>query len=101
MLWILKKCEEGEIPIGRALRDIKADEIITIHITSGIWFCDAIKFFMDNLGVAQSGGALGLGPRDRWFDSSHPDLRTTWPSGKATICKTVYIGSNPIVVSKI
>ena len=29
---------------------------------------------MGKLGVAKSGIAFGLGPKERWFESSHPDL---------------------------
>lgn len=49
---------------------------------------------------------VGLKNQRQRFDSSHPHKMSGWPSGQATVCKTVirvtpYAGSNPVPDSKL
>ena len=41
----LRPTEDGENPIGRAKRDIKAGETISVYMTGSIWLSDDIEFF--------------------------------------------------------
>jgi hypothetical protein len=41
----IRPYQPGDLPIGRAMRDIKAGESIKIEIHGGYMFSDAIEFF--------------------------------------------------------
>ena len=56
---------------------------------------------VEHLLAKEKVASSSLAARSFFYRTVCPINMATWPSGKARVCKTLIIGSNPIVASKI
>ena len=61
--------------------------------------CAGIVQLVEHLLAKEKVASSSLAARSFFYRGSFSDM-ATWPSGKARVCKTLIIGSNPIVASE-
>ena len=62
--------------------------------------CAGIVQLVEHLLAKEKVASSSLAARS-FFYRQKTSVMATWPSGKARVCKTLIIGSNPIVASEI